>query len=121
MNHVGTAVLSSRSGQVLRHDHLEQRLRSRSNAVGPDERDPQLGLNLIYIPTLIIFVVLQVPTALSVNFGMLLAFRFLTGFFASPVLANGGASISHMFSARKRAQPLIVWAGTGPCGPVLGK
>lgn len=88
---------------------------------GPMSEIPQIGLNWIYIPTLIIFVAFQVPTALSVNFGMLLAFRFLTGFFASPVLANGGASISQMFSAQKRAYPLVVWAGTGTCGPVLGE
>ena len=49
---------------------------------------PVIGRSPIYILTLIVFVVLQVPTALASNLGMLLAFRFLTGFFGSPVLAT---------------------------------
>ncbi|KAJ9647931.1 GTPase-activating protein [Coniosporium tulheliwenetii] len=45
---------------------------------------PQIGRNPIYIATLFVFVLFQIPTALAVNLGMLLAFRFLTGFFGSP-------------------------------------
>ncbi|KAH7032144.1 hypothetical protein B0J12DRAFT_543406, partial [Macrophomina phaseolina] len=55
-----------------------------------------LGRNPIYFITLVVFVVLQVPTALATNFGILLAFPFLTGFFGSTVLATGGASIADM-------------------------
>lgn len=87
---------------------------------GPMSEIPQVGFNLLYIPTLLIFVVFQVPTGLSVNLGMLLVFRFLSGFFGSPVLANGGASIAYMFSAQKRAYPIVVWGATAVCGPVLG-
>jgi len=47
---------------------------------------PQFGRNPIYIGTLLVFVLFQIPTALSINFAMLLCFRFLTGFFGSPVL-----------------------------------
>lgn len=54
---------------------------------------PQIGRNPVYVGTLAVFVVLQAPTALAVNFGMLLAFRFITGFVGSPVLATGGASL----------------------------
>lgn len=60
----------------------------------PMSEIPQIGRNPVYIGTLFVFVIFQVPTALSVNFGMLLAFRFLTGFIGSPVLATGGASIA---------------------------
>lgn len=88
---------------------------------GPMSEIPQVGFNLLYIPTLLIFVVFQVPTGLSVNLGMLLVFRFLSGFFGSPVLANGGASIAYMFSAQKRAYPIVVWGATAVCGPVLGR
>ncbi|KAL8832533.1 MAG: hypothetical protein Q9191_000215 [Dirinaria sp. TL-2023a] len=69
----------------------------------PMSEIPQIGRNPVYIGTLIVFVVLQVPTALAVNFGMLLAFRFLTGFIGSPVLATGGASIGDMYKPSKRA------------------
>lgn len=87
---------------------------------GPMSEIPQVGFNAIYIPTLVIFVAFQIPTAFSVNLGMLLTFRFLSGFFGSPVLANGGASIAYMFSAQKRAYPIVIWGVTAVCGPVLG-
>ena len=81
---------------------------------------PQIGRNPVYIGTLIVFVILQVPTALAVNFGMLLAFRFLTGFIGSPVLATGGASIGDMYKPSKRAYGIGIWGISAVCGPVLG-
>ncbi|KAL0939989.1 multidrug resistance protein [Colletotrichum truncatum] len=81
---------------------------------------PQIGRNPIYIGTLFLFVVLQVPTALSVNFGMLLAFRFITGFVGSPVLATGGATLADIWSPKKRAYALGVWGIAAVCGPTMG-
>lgn len=81
---------------------------------------PQIGRNPVYVGTLIVFVILQVPTALAVNFGMLLAFRFLTGFIGSPVLATGGASIGDMYKPSKRAYGIGIWGISAVCGPVLG-
>ncbi|TVY93904.1 Caffeine resistance protein [Lachnellula willkommii] len=70
----------------------------------PMSEIPQIGRNFVYIPTLIVFVFLQFAVIYAKNFGMLLAFRFLTGFFGSPVLATGGATLADMYI----------------CGPVLG-
>jgi len=81
---------------------------------------PQVGRLWVYIGTLLIFVLFQIPTALSVNFGMLLAFRFLTGFFGSPALATGGATIADMYRPQKQAYGLAVWGIGAVCGPVLG-
>ena len=55
----------------------------------PMSEIPQIGRNPIYIGTLIVFVILQIPVALAPNFATLLVFRFLTGWFGSPVLATG--------------------------------
>jgi DHA1 family multidrug resistance protein-like MFS transporter len=52
---------------------------------------------------------IQLPLIYSVNFGMLLAFRFLTGFFGSPALATGGATIADMYRPQKQAYGLAVW------------
>ena len=57
---------------------------------------PAFGRNLPYIVTFSIFVILCVPTALVNNIGGLLFLRFLQGFFGSPCLANGGASMQDM-------------------------
>jgi len=81
---------------------------------------PQIGRNPIYIITLIIFVAFQVPTALATNFGMLLAFRFLTGFFGSPALATGGASIGDLYEPKKRTYGLAIWGIGAVSGPTLG-
>lgn len=81
---------------------------------------PFIGRKPIYISTLFVFVVFQIPTALASNFGMLLAFRFLTGLFGSPALATGGASIGDMYTPRKQAYGLSIWGISAVCGPVLG-
>lgn len=86
----------------------------------PMSEIPQIGRNPVYIGTLLLFVVLQVPTALAVNFGMLMAFRFLTGFIGSPSLATGGASIGDMYSPAKRTYGLAVWGIGAVSGPTLG-
>jgi DHA1 family multidrug resistance protein-like MFS transporter len=81
---------------------------------------PQIGRNPIYIGTLLVFVLLQIPTALASNFGMLLAFRFLTGFFGSPVLATGGATIADIYAPKKRAYAMAIWGISAVCGPTMG-
>jgi DHA1 family multidrug resistance protein-like MFS transporter len=102
----------------------------------PMSEIPQIGRLWVYIGTLckfgralweeelltsiVIFVMFQLPTAYASNFGMLLAFRFLTGFFGSPALATGGATIADMYRPQKQAYGLAVWGIGAVCGPVLG-
>ncbi|EUC44607.1 hypothetical protein COCMIDRAFT_97777 [Bipolaris oryzae ATCC 44560] len=86
----------------------------------PMSEIPQIGRLWVYILTLLLFVLLQLPTVFSVNFGMLLAFRFLTGFVGSPALATGGASIADMYRPKKQVYGLAVWGIGAVCGPVLG-
>jgi DHA1 family multidrug resistance protein-like MFS transporter len=81
---------------------------------------PSIGRNPVYIITFAIFVVLGIPTAVVDNFGGLLVLRFLQGFFGSPCLANGGASIGDIFSLIKLPYGLTVWAAFATLGPALG-
>jgi DHA1 family multidrug resistance protein-like MFS transporter len=81
---------------------------------------PQIGRNPIYIGTLFVFVFLQFAVIYATNFGMLLAFRFLTGFFGSPVLATGGATLGDIWAPQKRAYAIGIWGLAAICGPVLG-
>jgi MFS family permease len=57
-----------------------------------------IGRNWVYVPTFFLFVILSIPTAFVENYAGLLVLRFLTGFFGSPCLANGGASVGDMAS-----------------------
>ncbi|MCJ1312874.1 hypothetical protein MMC25_006550 [Agyrium rufum] len=86
----------------------------------PMSEIPQIGRNPVYIGTLIVFVVFQVPIALAPNFATVLVFRFLTGFFGSPVLATGGASIGDMFTPQKRAYAIAIWGVAAVSGPTMG-
>lgn len=103
---------------------------------------PVIGRNPVYWGTIIIFWALSFPTATANSFGGLLALRFFTGFFASPALANGGATVGDMlslmdvpfglswwFSRRAQVQPLglrsgalprRLKAGDGRCGRFYG-
>ena len=86
----------------------------------PMSEIPFIGRNPVYILTLVVFVIFQLGDSLASNFGMLLAFRFLTGFFGSPVLATGGATLSDIYSPRKRPYPIGIWGISAVCGPTMG-
>lgn len=60
-------------------------------------RIPAIGRNPIYIATFMIFVILQIPTALDNNFAGLLVLRFLAGIFGLPCLATGAATFQDMY------------------------
>ncbi len=79
---------------------------------------PSIGRNPPYIITMTIFVILCVPTALVDNFAGLIVLRFLQGFFGSPCLATGGASMQDMYSLIKLPYILCLWAFAATCGPV---
>ena len=63
----------------------------------PMSEVPTLGRNGIYFYTLLTFVLLQLPTGFAVNMPMFLVFRLLTGFFGSPALATGGATLADIY------------------------
>jgi DHA1 family multidrug resistance protein-like MFS transporter len=81
---------------------------------------PIIGRNPPYIVSYAIFVILCVPTALSDSFSGLIALRFLQGFFGSPCLATGGATLQDVYSLIKLPYVLSLWAFAATCGPALG-
>jgi DHA1 family multidrug resistance protein-like MFS transporter len=81
---------------------------------------PIIGRNPPYIVSYAIFVILLVPTALIDNFAGLIALRFLQGFFGSPCLATGGATLQDVYSLIKLPYVLSLWAFAATCGPALG-
>ncbi|WQF81855.1 Putative major facilitator superfamily, MFS transporter superfamily [Colletotrichum destructivum] len=81
---------------------------------------PQIGRNSVYIPALIIFTLAQIPTALATNIGMLLGFRFVAGFFGSPILGSGDGILTDLYATRKHTYVMASFALLGICGPTLG-
>lgn len=81
---------------------------------------PSIGRNPPYMATFGIFVILCIPTALTNSFAGLLVLRFLQGFFGSPCLATGGASIGDLYSFLSLPYFLTGWAAFATAGPALG-
>ena len=81
---------------------------------------PVIGRNPPYMVTFAIFVILCVPTALADNFAGLIVLRFLQGFFGSPCLATGGATMGDLYSLVKLPYILSIWALAATGGPSLG-
>jgi len=88
--------------------------------LSPLSEIPAVGRNKPYLATLLIFVILQIPTALAHNVTEFLVLRFLAGFFGSPPLATAGASLADMYVPKTRAYAIGVWGLGAVCGPVLG-
>ena len=59
---------------------------------------PIIGRSPVYAVTMALFTILSLPTALVDNFAGLLVLRFLQGFFGSPCLAIGAATMQDMYS-----------------------
>ncbi|KAF2446534.1 benomyl/methotrexate resistance protein [Karstenula rhodostoma CBS 690.94] len=81
---------------------------------------PVIGRNPPYIISYAIFVVLLVPSSLVNSFPGLIVLRFLQGFFGSPCLATGGATLQDLYSIIKLPYVLSLWAFAATCGPALG-
>lgn len=86
----------------------------------PMSEMPQLGRSGIYVWTLFVFVLLQLPTGFAVNVAMFLVFRTISGFVGSPTLATGGATIADVYGPARAAFGICIWASCGVCGPIFG-
>lgn len=86
----------------------------------PLSEHPVVGRLWIYIVTLVIFIILQVPTALCHNIGSLIVLRFIGGVFSSPALATSGATFGDIFEIAYIPFALAIWAISSICGPVFG-
>ena len=87
---------------------------------GPLSEIPVIGRNPVYITTMFFFVIISIPTPLVNNFAGLLVLRFLQGFFGSPCLANGAASMQDMYSLLYLPYAVTGWVSSAYCGPALG-
>lgn len=77
---------------------------------------PRIGRNPVYIITFALFFILSFPTAFVNSFAGLIVLRFLQGFFGSPCLATGGASLGDMYGMIHMPLAMIAWVGAMSCG-----
>ncbi|KAJ7498102.1 major facilitator superfamily domain-containing protein [Mycena galericulata] len=86
----------------------------------PLQELPLLGRNPVYMGTLFLFVVCQIPIITAKNMNTVLAMRFLTGFFGSPALATGGASMGDIYPSSQSPYVIGIWALGAVAGPITG-
>ncbi|KAK6204783.1 multidrug resistance protein 2 [Scheffersomyces amazonensis] len=88
--------------------------------LSPITENAAIGRTSTYIITLFIFFILQIPTSLSTNFAELCVLRFLAGFFSSPALATGGATVGDVITLPYLPTGIAAWATTAFMGPAFG-
>ena len=81
---------------------------------------PNIGCDLVYVGTLLVFFLLQLPVIYASNSGMLFAFCFITGLVDTPVLATGGATIAVIYEPKKQAYGIGMRIIAATFGPALG-
>ncbi|PKX88876.1 MFS transporter [Aspergillus novofumigatus IBT 16806] len=81
---------------------------------------PSIGRSPVYCITVLLSVVISIPLPLVNNLAGLLVLRFLQGFFGSPCLATGGATMQDLYSPLYLPFALSVWVTAAYCGPALG-
>ncbi|PTB73033.1 MFS general substrate transporter [Trichoderma longibrachiatum ATCC 18648] len=77
---------------------------------------PVIGRNPVYIVTMFLFVIISIPTAFAPNYPGLMVLRFLQGFFGSPCLASGGASLGDMYTLMALPYAMMSWVAAAYCG-----
>ncbi|KAM3496734.1 hypothetical protein MY10362_009893, partial [Beauveria mimosiformis] len=69
---------------------------------------------------MLLFVLISIPTAFAPDMRSLLVLRFFQGFFGSPCLASGGATIADMYNMETLPYAMLAWVSASYCGPALG-
>lgn len=80
----------------------------------------EFGRNLVYIVTLLLYMVFIMASALAPNIGAQCAFRFLAGFCGSTPLTCAGGSLSDLWSPMERVWAFPVFANAAFMGPIIG-
>jgi multidrug resistance protein len=92
-------------------------------AIGPLLWSPLseiIGRRPVYIISLTLYTIFNIPCALSPNIGGLLACRFLCGVFSSSGLSLAGGTIADIWNIEERGMAIAYFAAAPYCGPVIG-
>ncbi|KOS36567.1 hypothetical protein ACN38_g12684 [Penicillium nordicum] len=81
---------------------------------------PRIGRNLPYAISFFLFCIVSIPTTLAPNAIGFYFLRFLQGFFGSPCLATGGASIADVYSPDVLPHAMTTWVFCVFCAPAIG-
>ncbi|KAJ9091422.1 hypothetical protein QFC19_009132 [Naganishia cerealis] len=84
----------------------------------PLQELPSLGRNPVYLISLALFALFTMSSAVAQNMATVLVTRALAGFFGSPALATGGATLADMWPQKNLAYVIGLWSMGAVLGPV---
>lgn len=85
----------------------------------PMQELPSLGRTPVYIGSLFLFGLFTLTSAVAQNMATVLVGRALAGFFGSPALSTGGATLADMWPKKKLAYVVGAWSMGAVLGPIL--
>lgn len=88
--------------------------------LSPLNEVPRIGRNLPYAVSFFLFCVISIPTAVAPNAIGSYFLRLFQGFFGSPCLATGGASIADVYSPDVLPHAMTSWVCCLFCAPAIG-
>ncbi|UKZ77362.1 hypothetical protein TrVFT333_005082 [Trichoderma virens FT-333] len=130
--YIGSAIITPSAPDIERIFHTPPEVTSLSLSMyvlgygigplifAPLSEIPVIGRNPPYILTYFAFVLISIGTAVVNNFPGLIVLRFLQGFFGSPCLATGGASLGDIYNLLELPYALTGWAAFATTGPAIG-
>jgi DHA1 family multidrug resistance protein-like MFS transporter len=77
---------------------------------------PRIGRNPVYFITILLFVIFSTPIPFVNSFTGLIILRFLQGFFGSPCLASGGATLGDLYKLEQFPFAMVAWVSAMSCG-----
>ncbi|KAL6450057.1 CYHR Cycloheximide resistance protein [Candida maltosa Xu316] len=86
----------------------------------PLSENSLIGRTPLYILTVFIFFILQIPTALSNHISGLSVLRLISGFFAAPGLSTGAASYGDFVAIHYYSIAIGIWSIFAVAGPSIG-
>lgn len=119
----GLSLIEDRFGVSLEVANLTVAIMVIGFAVGPLIWSPlseQIGRRPVYIISMTLYVIFNIPCAVAKNIGTLLVCRFLCGVFASSGLSLAGGSIADVWKTEERGFAIAYFAAAPYCGPVFG-
>ncbi|KAJ7752804.1 major facilitator superfamily domain-containing protein [Mycena maculata] len=78
------------------------------------------GRNPVYHTCNVLFVLFTIGCATSTDMGMLIAFRFTSGFAGVAIVTCGAGSIADMMPAEWRGRAISIWSMGPMLGPTIG-
>ncbi|BCS05482.1 uncharacterized protein AKAW2_81283S [Aspergillus luchuensis] len=79
------------------------------------------GRNLVYIVTMVLYLLFIMASALAPNVTAHLIFRFLAGLFGSTPLTCSGGTVADLWSPLQKTYAFLIYAIPGFGGPVIGQ